>query len=381
MVKDLNQAIIRRHPDSLASLIQANSASDSVQLQHKERDAEVKALRAELAETKEASEKKVRSLRQEHERIKLLFESKADNLTRGEGVTADASRGGRGVRSAVARGAVVRNLPQAQAKVKYELYFYVSFFACCQMAVCRELEVEVEKIRSFYQKKIIDIQQKHKKALVALRKGEAVADEVDYVIDETESPEQMVVSPEMPLPMPEQIDASIKPIALERTTKDETSDITSPPTVTALPQTVHNAVPHSSSFGITNDLISMHFQQQQQQFNQQQLVISQQQSQIQQLESFVRLNLAQKQEQEIRAPVAAPSPVLTSDYSRGDVELLQERLRAEEGTVLRLQNEVKQLIFKNAQLEGRLEMERSAPKTPQLAQFQVSVYFTFNFCN
>ena len=44
----MQQAIVKRHPDSLAALIQAASTTDSVQLQKRERDAELVALRAEV---------------------------------------------------------------------------------------------------------------------------------------------------------------------------------------------------------------------------------------------------------------------------------------------------------------------------------------------
>lgn len=74
MVRDLQDSLRKRHPDSVANLIRAATVSDSVQLQRRQQDQQVEALRQELEDIKAQHEKRLRSLRQEHERIKAQYE-------------------------------------------------------------------------------------------------------------------------------------------------------------------------------------------------------------------------------------------------------------------------------------------------------------------
>lgn len=74
VVRDLQDSLRKRHPDSVANLIRAATVSDSVQLQRRQQDQQVEALRQELEDIKVQHEKRLRSLRQEHERIKGQYE-------------------------------------------------------------------------------------------------------------------------------------------------------------------------------------------------------------------------------------------------------------------------------------------------------------------
>jgi len=97
-------------------------------------------LRAELAENKEQYDHRLRSLRQEHEKIKTQYEARIASLTASTSTkggppstVASAAAGG----SATA-GSVVKTLPQAQARI-------------------RELESDIEKLRAFYIRKVTTI--------------------------------------------------------------------------------------------------------------------------------------------------------------------------------------------------------------------------------
>jgi hypothetical protein len=80
VVRDLQESLLKRHPDSVASLIRAASVSDSVQLQRRQQEQQVEQLRQEVEDSKVAQENKLRSLRQEHERMKLQYEKVVANL-------------------------------------------------------------------------------------------------------------------------------------------------------------------------------------------------------------------------------------------------------------------------------------------------------------
>ena len=101
-------------------------------------------LRAELAENKEQYDHRLRSLRQEHEKIKTQYEARIASLTASTstgaggsltkggspGAAASAAAGG-----SAAAGSAVKTLPQAQARI-------------------RELESDIEKLRAFYIRKV-----------------------------------------------------------------------------------------------------------------------------------------------------------------------------------------------------------------------------------
>ena len=79
-VKDLQEALNRRHPDSISNLIRAIGPSESTEFRTKQGDVESKRLRSELDQVKEDSERRLRSLRQEHEKMKLGFEGQIKQL-------------------------------------------------------------------------------------------------------------------------------------------------------------------------------------------------------------------------------------------------------------------------------------------------------------
>ncbi|GMH65126.1 hypothetical protein TrST_g3438 [Triparma strigata] len=81
-VKDLQEALNRRHPDSISNLIRAIGPSESTEFRSKQSNAEAKRLRSELDQVKEDSERRLRSLRQEYEKMKMGFEGQIKGLRR-----------------------------------------------------------------------------------------------------------------------------------------------------------------------------------------------------------------------------------------------------------------------------------------------------------
>ncbi|GMI06756.1 hypothetical protein TrLO_g8047 [Triparma laevis f. longispina] len=81
-VKDLQEALNRRHPDSISNLIRAIGPSESTEFRSKQSNAETKRLRQEVDSVKEDSERRLRSLRQEYEKMKMGFEGQIKGLRR-----------------------------------------------------------------------------------------------------------------------------------------------------------------------------------------------------------------------------------------------------------------------------------------------------------
>lgn len=73
-VKDLEEALRKRNPDSLSNLIRAAGPSNEEQKKRKLLEARVKSLEEELKERLEASARRTRAMRQEHEKVKLHYE-------------------------------------------------------------------------------------------------------------------------------------------------------------------------------------------------------------------------------------------------------------------------------------------------------------------
>ena len=114
LVKDLKEAIVKRHPDSLSALIQAANASDSTQLDRKAKENELSALKEELVRVKEASEKKIRALRQEHEKIKLNYEQK--NNAGGVGIDTSSTNRLPRTKAPITN---IKSLPKALERIRF----------------------------------------------------------------------------------------------------------------------------------------------------------------------------------------------------------------------------------------------------------------------
>ena len=138
-VRELEETANRRAaPDSISQLIRAIGPSESVEVKRKETNREVVNLRKELAQTEADGEKRLRSLRQQFERVKLGLEGELSSLKRKMG-------SGGGVSSSVDKSSTGTGTTGTGG--------------------------DVEKLRAFYNKKIADAEKKHTAALHAAKRG------------------------------------------------------------------------------------------------------------------------------------------------------------------------------------------------------------------
>jgi len=118
-VSELQECLRKRHPDSITSLVRAAAMSDSVQAERQRESEAVETMRRELVEAKTAYELKLRSIRQEHERLEVGYKQRILSL---EGLAAASSASTptptKASPSGATKGAPVRTLPQAQARIK-----------------------------------------------------------------------------------------------------------------------------------------------------------------------------------------------------------------------------------------------------------------------
>ena len=144
-IKDLQEALNRRHPDSISNLIRAIGPSESTEFRTKQSDVESKRLRSELDQVKEDSERRLRSLRQEHDKMKLAFEGQIKQLKKD--VLSNSREITRAGSSAAA--AITSSAPDKDT---------------------------IEKLRAYYTKKIQDQEKKYEAQLRVAKRGNAGKD-------------------------------------------------------------------------------------------------------------------------------------------------------------------------------------------------------------
>ena len=146
-IAELQESILKRNPDSVASLIRAAKTSDSVQLERKKEKDDIEQLKQELVDAKEGYERRLRGLRQEHEKVKTQYETKINELSLKSAVPSSASAPSVDTKN-------IKTLGQAQVRIK-------------------ELEDQIEKLRTFYTNKVEDIKSKSENQMRALKRGGA----------------------------------------------------------------------------------------------------------------------------------------------------------------------------------------------------------------
>ena len=117
LAKDLKEALVKRHPDSLPALIQAANMSESAQFDKKSRESELAALREELSRVEEANEKKLRALRQEYEKIKLSYDQAMSVAPKSGNVERDVATSSRPSRAGT-QNSTIRTLPKALERIR-----------------------------------------------------------------------------------------------------------------------------------------------------------------------------------------------------------------------------------------------------------------------
>lgn len=120
VIRDLQDSLTKRHPDSVANLIRAAKDSDGVQLERRRLEQHITSLQQEVEEVKQQHEKKMRSMRQEHERMNIQYEKLLNEFKQVKPVDDDgAGQGlggyGKGNNSAVNS---VKTLSQALNKIR-----------------------------------------------------------------------------------------------------------------------------------------------------------------------------------------------------------------------------------------------------------------------
>ena len=119
--------------DSVSNLVRAATVSEEVQEERKNSTRKIERLQQELVEAKEDYDHRLRSLRQDHDKLKLGYESRISDL---EGMLASASPGKAPAAgtSTTSTSSGSKSLASAQARIA-------------------ELEEEAVRIRTFYTKK------------------------------------------------------------------------------------------------------------------------------------------------------------------------------------------------------------------------------------
>lgn len=153
-VADLRDALRKRYPDSVASLIQATKEEDQALLRETERlRAVVRDLRHELDEQQRDSERKLQQLRVKHDSLRTQYDEQLRSLR--EQLQHD-------------RKTEMRD-PDAEGDGGAE-----------ERRTVRQLSVELARSRQFYQRKIEDLQRRHEAQLRSLKRGEVESDTSNF---------------------------------------------------------------------------------------------------------------------------------------------------------------------------------------------------------
>jgi hypothetical protein len=144
VVRDLQDSLHKRNPDSIANIVRAANMSDSVQGLREAQAQEVSQMKEEMEEMRENFERRLRSIRQEHEKVKTGYENRISDLQ----MDKDSGKSATPMASATSS----TNKAGGQARIK-------------------ELEQECERTRTFYTRKIEDMKSKHEAQIIALKRG------------------------------------------------------------------------------------------------------------------------------------------------------------------------------------------------------------------
>ncbi|CAM9886861.1 unnamed protein product, partial [Phaeothamnion confervicola] len=77
-LKELEEALRKRNPDCLANLVRAARPSESLEARARESDRRVALLEVEVERTKHDAEVKLRTLRQQHDRVRLGYQKRLE---------------------------------------------------------------------------------------------------------------------------------------------------------------------------------------------------------------------------------------------------------------------------------------------------------------
>lgn len=150
VVADLRDALRKRYPDSVASLIQATKEEDQALLRETERlRAVVRDLRQELEDQQRDAERKIQQLRVKHDSLRTQYDEQLRSLR--EQLQRD-------------RNGDARDADAAGDDAEEE------------RRTAKQLSVELARSRQFYQRKIEDLQRRHEAQLRSMKRGDADSD-------------------------------------------------------------------------------------------------------------------------------------------------------------------------------------------------------------
>ncbi len=158
-VKDLQEVIAKRFPDSVAGLIHATKVQDLQQeRQIKVLETKNAALQEELDQIQQSHEKKMRGLRLEFEKMKSHYETMIANLeNKLKFQTPSSTPGSTKIKvhhhiSKPGNDDMMLDLDSARARIE-------------------ELRNEIERVRSFYTRKIEDMQRRFQTSMWSMKRG------------------------------------------------------------------------------------------------------------------------------------------------------------------------------------------------------------------
>jgi len=136
----------------VSNLVRAAAMSEEALAERKLLDADVEAARKELNEAREDFEMRLRSLRQEHEKVKTQYVNRIETLENAVSSTPVKPPLSRSSTPGSGEKGSPKTLAAAQAR-------------------CKELEAEAERIRTFYTKKVEEEKLKGEAKIAALKRG------------------------------------------------------------------------------------------------------------------------------------------------------------------------------------------------------------------
>jgi hypothetical protein len=112
--------LLKRNPNSVASLIQATTISDVVRSKQEELERRIASQQQELDHAKESYEMKLRSMRQMHERLKHQYDTHVEELQKKISMQSSTSQlsSAQQQMSASGAGNPVKSLTQALVKIR-----------------------------------------------------------------------------------------------------------------------------------------------------------------------------------------------------------------------------------------------------------------------
>jgi hypothetical protein len=158
LVEELQDSLRRRNPDSVSNLVRAAAVSEDVQQERREAAEAVDTLREELTAAKDDYDRRLRSLRQEHDRVRLGYEGRIRDLE-------DASS------SSVGVGALGTPAKDSSSDSKSSSPNGSPKTLAAANVRIRELEAETTRVRAFYTKKVEDAQKKAEAQIHAMKRA------------------------------------------------------------------------------------------------------------------------------------------------------------------------------------------------------------------